>query len=72
MNEVREEVDEDTTMEVEQMSPPCNSGLGVKLEFEEEMKSRSAESELMEAAKAFMPVAIEIGIVAVVAGSQQI
>ena len=71
--ELREDVDKTAELEQRQLLT-ASSSLKVQvseLEILEEEKSKMSDSELVEAAEAFIPVAIQILIVAAVASAQQ-
>lgn len=72
MYELREDVDKTAELEQRQLLTASSS---LKAQVSElkivEEKSKMSDSELVEAAKAFIPVVIEIGIVAAVATSAQ-
>ena len=73
MYEVREDVDKTAELEQRQLLTASSSlkAQVSELEIVEEEKSKMSDSELVEAAQAFIPVAIQILIVAAVASAQQ-
>ena len=73
MYELREGVDKTAELEQRQLLTASSSlkAQVSELKIVEEEKSKMSDSELVEAAKAFIPVVIEIGIVAAVATSAQ-
>ena len=71
--ELREDVDKTAELEQRQLLTASSSlkAQVSELEIVEEEKSKMSDSELVEAAEAFIPVAIQILIVAAVASAQQ-
>jgi len=72
MYELREDVDNTAELEQRQLLTASSSlkAQVSELEIVEEDKSKMADSELVEAAEAFVPVAIQILLVAAVASAQ--
>ena len=64
MYELREDANNMTTE-----SPSCQAKVP-ELQIVEKQKSKTKDSELVETAKAFLPVAIEIGLIAAVTSGQ--
>ena len=73
MYEVREDVDKTAELEQRQLLTASSSlkAQVSELKIVEEENQNMPDSELVEASKAFIPVVIEIGIVAAVASAQQ-